>query len=252
MYKISVLENAVFSGDVYHQKTNFDKLKKGWQIMTVNLKPALHFHNDLFARTYLHYTGGRADAAVIAYRGTMKNYYGNYIDDAEIEAGLMPFQERLAGMYYAVNFHYLVSKFGLLPSLTGHSLGGAYAQLVAIQNHPHPETIVFNSPGVGGTLDIPTLKDYDFIQNFDSRDGFINHRGGTTVGKVTWLDIQNGDAAAKASYDHQTIGEDITAFVHDPDSFSHNAEAAIGEQHAIANVIAYLKNHPAVGREVFV
>ncbi len=252
MYKASLLEYSLLTFDTYNKKSTYHAKLNGW-LLSKSVKPyAPVFENDMFARCYIHMTGTKPDAAIIAYRGTLLTDRANISDDLEIYHHTIPEHETLAKMYYAAMYHYLVSKHGIIPSLTGHSLGGAYAQIVAIENNPHPLTVVFNSPGVGDLKNVPHLTDYSFIHNYAAKDGVIN-KDGQTVGQLTTLDIHKGDWEINLLGDtqHQSVETDIHNFNHAQLALEAMAAYGVYEQHAMANIIHYLKQHSAMAATHF-
>lgn len=192
---VTVLEFAYLAADVYNPSSKIHHILRDWSpksLQKEGFQP--HYTDPFFARLYLrHDTTGKVDAAVVSYRGTqMTKHIDNVCDDLEIALGDDPESEKLANAFYTLAFNHVIFDYGLLLKLTGHSLGGALAQLVAISAKPHPQTIVFNSPGVGQIKDVDANAAYPYIHNFDARHGEVN-KIGKTIGHRTDLNIPEGN-----------------------------------------------------------
>jgi len=158
-----------------------------------------------FARCYQSRT---SHELVIAYRGT--DNLGNIIADRNI--GLRWFSHWSSYDDAAIAFyHYVLKNFQsqtTFPApiwLTGHSLGGYLAQIVAAQHDHNTVAIVFNAPGVGGLTGpaddphssrwppLQTIKDhYQNIFNVDSStDDPVHYTGGYQIGNVHNFPIEN-------------------------------------------------------------
>ncbi len=198
--KVSVLEYATLSEDIYNNYKASEPRKPkislkfafgDWKDVTneLGIYPFINYHHSFFARLYVRKLRGQRspNAAVIAYRGTLINYSGNLLDDLEIGVGHLPHDEPLARAFYINAVQYIYSH-GLHPRFTGHSLGGALAQLVAINSRKRPPVVTFNSPGIGKLVH---KSDYYYIHNYNSKDGLIN-KVGTTEGHVSKLDVRQG------------------------------------------------------------
>lgn len=103
---------------------------------------------------------------------------------------------RLASAYYQKCIDYLRVNYPKTRlSLTGHSLGGALAQLIiALPQRPHP-VIAFNSPGIGYMA--PKAETVSpLIHNINSRYGFIN-KVGKVFGSVDYVDVPEKEDEAR-------------------------------------------------------
>ena len=120
---------------------------------------------------------GTYEEVVIAYRGSDSGLDWG-ISDVQIGLGVTPAQSNAADeFYWLVRGLYGVNS-GSNISLTGHSLGGALAQLVASFEGNHAET--FNAPGMAGQAGV-----YSNIVNYVNMNDFIgsyqNHVGNNTL-----------------------------------------------------------------------
>jgi hypothetical protein len=79
--------------------------------------------------------------------------------------------------------------------ITGHSLGGAVAQLMALQAGYGVPIVAINSPGCGH---LPGVKKQQalWVQNINSRYGIIN-KVGLTLGHLFAIDVPNRENEAK-------------------------------------------------------
>jgi len=237
-HEVSVIECAILSADVYNPKSHSNYLKQiNWFAIDLpsNTKRKslnLKYGHPFFARIYIKKSPnyGKPTAAVIAYRGTQfTKHINNDIDDAEIALHIQPGDEDLAKAFYTSANQYIMKNYKLQPRLTGHSLGGAIAQLTAIASAFHPQTIVFNSPGVGDVVG-NSNRQFPYIHNIDSRDGEIN-KVGKEVGTVTDINVTQDEIQVK-----KYGWLDVEAWLN---------------QHKIADVIAALKNDPKIASERF-
>jgi len=203
MPRLTIIDYALMSADVYHPDQNTDPVDRNMRRILMNqywfrltnasFNPP--FGADLYARLYLYQmTNNPPTMGVIAYRGTMLDRLGNLESDFE-----MAVEDQLPGRWgKAVSFYHQVKIYlkenypnSHIPiRLTGHSLGGAYAQLVAVSSGN--KAVTFNAPGIGDIQGIPQ-KDYDhLILNINSKEGVIN-KVGKTIGNVKWLNVPEGE-----------------------------------------------------------
>lgn len=170
----------------YLQYFRSDRLIK----MMVEANPS-NTLQDFFARCYVN---SGTDELMIAYRGTIG--LGNASADAQIginrwTGGWSTYDEAALAFYeYVIKNFQKPPKFPAPVWITGHSLGGYLAQVVASHNPGHTVAITFNSPGIGGLrdhLDIHSyfVRDHDtniFNVNTSSQDP-VHYTGGYLVGE---------------------------------------------------------------------
>jgi pimeloyl-ACP methyl ester carboxylesterase len=84
---------------------------------------------------------------------------------------------------------------------TGHSLGGALAQLVALRGRPH-KAVVFNSPGCKEIAGPYYEQRKNLITSVNARYGVINKIGEPVLGNLTVIDVPNLEADAKNLLTH--------------------------------------------------
>jgi len=240
--KVTVLEFALLAQNVYFRGTK--KLSKfSWYESTMKSKvnkPS--FDNAFFARLYVRvpHPTMKPTAAVIAYRGTEAlTHIDNDISDLKIGLEIIPEHEKLAKAFYVEANHYIMANYGLHLRITGHSLGGAYAQLTAIESDLHPETVVFNSPGVGDLKGVNSQANYPYIHNFNSEDGIIN-KVGKTLGSVSELKVTQGKYLLKAGrlFDHTILGDVLEGY-------------GDYKQHQIGDVLQAIESNKQVASESF-
>lgn len=198
---ISIKEYAAISGHVYQPKsshymgtkfysTNQATIKKvntddGWHIMT-DVDPDIKPSGDFFAALYLKFSNGKATNAVIAMRGTVTSIVDNLITDVvSWYSSAMgtnwydktPHYFHEAAEFCEAVFEYLGRYFPNIHDgnirFTGHSLGGALAQLMSFRCFFMP-CVIFNSPSCRGLGGSSLGQVWPLIINVNSHYGIIN------------------------------------------------------------------------------
>jgi len=241
MNRVSILDYALMSADVYHRRNTDDVAdrryrnilghQRWYRINNIPNEPI--FGGDLYARLFIHEpVGSSPDIAVVAYRGTLLDRLGNLESDFEIAV-----ENQIPGRFAkAMNFYHRAKNYlkAMYPDrsipirLTGHSLGGAYAQLVAIQTAN--KAVTFNAPGIGQIQHIGASgKNYDhLILNINSTEGVIN-KVGKTIGQVRWLNVPEGEQDLLAAREFPELDGVATEAI------------GIYQQHRIKDIILTLR-----------
>lgn len=130
---------------------------------------------------------------VIAFRGTAPGVLNDYYSDIKLGLHLETSHNTYARNFYNIVKEFLSKKINFCqrPVLTGHSLGGYLAQLIAVEQQL--PAIVFNAPKIGGYRDsylnnklISSKEHYEQIYNVDVDYDFI-HRVGKPIGHTITL-----------------------------------------------------------------
>ena len=244
MYKVSIKQFADFSADVYNETTFYQKsrlLKTQWLAISIPESLALPYEKAFFARLYIKKINNKNVAAVVAYRGTLVDKIENDIDDIRIGLKKIPTSYTSAERFYCHANQYAKKKFGLGVKLTGHSLGGALAQLVAIKAAAHPQTVAFNSPGIGDLNTIDPDGSYPYLHNINSKKGLIN-KFNHTVGSVDEIKIESGDTA-------KTIANTLALLPGLKIIGGASKLLSYYQKHQISNVISTLNEEPALANQ---
>jgi hypothetical protein len=136
---------------------------------------------------------GPDNAVVLASRGTEPRDPRDWRALSDLGAGRLPVaQAGSASRLFAR--HQRLRKAGQRILLTGHSLGGVLAQLLAIENDTR--AVVFNSPSIRGLIDTPPSYVDRRIHSIHARGDLMNRPGGFVrrwlgepVGRVTEIDM---------------------------------------------------------------
>lgn len=188
-------------------KNHIDKIKSPGWYMVKDVDPAVVQNHWFYAALYVKYELGQFSDAVIAFRGTKD--FSNKIEDiltfwpAIFTNG--KFENHPPYLIQTINFgrkarDYVREYFPKATvSVTGHSLGGALAQVMVGTMGLPLKVHAFNSPGVANMPGmVENLKDYVF--NYNSQYGFIN-KIGLPFGKVYYYEVADHEKEAKRAWD---------------------------------------------------
>ena len=209
-----VLECALFSQECYGYAPGSKASKyfgeyirkvRGWSDISTNIPHAPPKNAEFYAQLWYR---KKDNGAVIAIRGTanfdnlktdIKSWYPDVVFN-DREDNIPQHYFRLANVYYHKCLDYLRKNYPKAKlSFTGHSLGGALAQIVVGQNQRPHTVVAFNSPGIGHM--VPKAKNIaSLIHNINSRYGFIN-KIGETIGSVDYVDVPEKEEIAKQFYE---------------------------------------------------
>lgn len=215
---LTIIEYALLSAHVYgivepkkiqrifHPAIHEKPPQTGLAYM-VDVDPAMVESNHFFARLYIKFDNYTATDAVVAVRGTLFDDYTNKLVDilswvtavlgeGGHDSAPLVFTNLLVS--FASKAHAYIRKY--FPHIshlkfTGHSLGGALAQLMPLKAGFLGETVVFNSPGVGNITGVMANNQY-WITNVNSHYGVIN-KIGKLLGKLYVIDVPNDESEAK-------------------------------------------------------
>lgn len=187
-----------------------------WALIT-DVDPMIIPLNNFYAGLYIHFDNAKATNAVIVYRGTkplnisndctdIKTWFSDVFGDGSYDK-LPSYYVYASSFFYAAR-DYLDKHFPDVPlKVTGHSLGGALAQLIVAYSHMPVKSIVFNSPGIGNIPDVNLEAGYQVL-NINSTYGFIN-KVGKVIGEILYIDVPNKESYAKDAFEkHDLILKD--------------------------------------------
>jgi pimeloyl-ACP methyl ester carboxylesterase len=213
---LRIIDYARMSADVYgthkYYGTNYNQRHQVRSDFTgiakvLDVDPRMHTDNNFFAQLYIKFCNGKAKAAVVAIRGTVLGRIDNDVEDfvswwsdvlANGGADRLPGYLTLAIRFYYKAKSYVRRYFPHIISVavTGHSLGGAIAQLVTLTGRP-AKAVAFNSPGCGNMPGInPNYS--GFVYSVNAKYGFINKIGITVAPHLFLVDVPQDAAQAKA------------------------------------------------------
>lgn len=232
---VSIKEYAYISGHVYnsHLKNylgqpfgRFDaallkkgeKIASGWNLL-LHVDSHMHEANNLFAALYIKFKAGKATDAVVAIRGTDLSKTDNIITDIlswySAAIGTNWHDEIPHYLADAIDFYenaveYVSAHFPEIAAedirVTGHSLGGAIAQLLSFRCYFVP-CVVFNSPSCRGMAGSEAGSLWSLVVNVNSHYGIINKLGGLPLGLVNVVNVTEMEAEAKSMFQHFRTGE---------------------------------------------
>ncbi len=205
---ISVLECAQISGHIYHPEKHeyagtmiqpldpkkLHRAKEGWNIVN-DFDPDMRPNGHIYAALYLQVNQSKITDAVIAIRGT-DNLFNDIVDMISWFQDVIGTERHsLLPAYTADIMHFFMKCEALLkraklsyvyPTITGHSLGGALAQLYNLR-YIQTTAITFNSPGCAQMPGIHPDRSH-LVHEFSAHWGIIN-RIGKPVNSPTWIDV---------------------------------------------------------------
>lgn len=178
--------------DNIRQKINLLKKVSGSDINQLNEDNEKHYAEQIDTFLGRLYLKNEAET-VIAFRGTVPGVLNDYYSDIKLGLHLETSHNTHARNFYDMVKEFLSKNINFCqrPVLTGHSLGGYLAQLIAVEQQL--PAIVFNAPKIGGYRDpylnnklISSKQHYEQIYNVDVDYDFI-HQIGTPIGHTIIL-----------------------------------------------------------------
>lgn len=219
-------------------------------------KVDMQWPKDFFARLYYH---ERKRQAVIAYRGTNPIRIGTVFSDLEIGMKHYGSYDLAATYFFSIAMKLLQEKMpeiSLPPLVTGHSLGGYLAQVVAdYYQNEQVIAIVFNAPGTGGLYNSELHRKVNGynprIYNIVNRMDLIHLSGGGQAGQIIYLDHDDFCSQEMQNYQHheEVFFHDMNlSALHKMEEFYYLESLAplyslcgIWVEHSIVKLIANLK-----------
>lgn len=186
---ITFYDCALLSLDVYTDGSELDVAEareRGWRRADFTSDPESGFAGALYTRS--------RGPAVLACRGTEAGDPRDWRAVSDIGAGRVPeAQVEAASQFLASHRARPGRSEGMF--LTGHSLGGVLAQLLALESESR--AVVFNAPSIRAIVDDPPSRFDRLIHNFHARGdvlnrpgGFVRRRMGEPVGRVTEVEVE--------------------------------------------------------------
>ncbi len=295
---MELLEYAKISQDIYGRHVGYrplqsvlasrlpiEKIPKGI-IKVANLTGSIESQHSFYAALYIKFSAGKARAAAIAFRGTVPTDINNDLEDVyswfSSAVGTDCYDHLPTYLPQAVIFaskarNYIKQHFPEISyaniSYTGHSLGGAIAQLLTLRAQPL-KAVVFNSPGCKEISGSEVENRKNLITSINSRYGVINKIGDIVLGNLSVVDVPNlaDDAKTLLTHFHQHDFLKATEFARLADNeagipalfidsaamsllyriesivdsvshITHPLLDVIKAQHSIANLVAALQDH---------
>jgi pimeloyl-ACP methyl ester carboxylesterase len=153
---------------------------------------------------------GPGNAVVLACRGTEPRDPRDWRALSDLGAGRLP-AAQAGSASRLFDRHHERHGTGQRILLTGHSLGGVLAQLLAIENDTR--AVVFNSPSIRGLIDAPPSYFDRRIHSIHARGDLMNRPGGFVrrwlgepVGRVTEVEMVEEDGPLSMTTRHRSAG----------------------------------------------
>lgn len=235
--------------------------------------------DPFYGGIYIKFAKGRVIDAVICYRGTaiahpsddvvdIKSWYSDVMGDSKHDE-VPKFYGQAIDLYHKAEL-YVREYFPYLREITvtGHSLGGALAQLIVTLAQCFTAAVTFNAPGIGDMPDVNNDEMSNRIHNVNSKYGFIN-KIGKVLGSIDYVDVPNEEARARAAlvayYDNKDIEKEIVehklntlGIIEAMIDVDANRLAEVGDgilaiypQHSMDNLLATISKNSQIAHKSF-
>ena len=179
----------------------------GWHVLSVNGKDYTSYASGFDGVAYGldSNNDGIYEEIVITYAGSQELIQDWIINDGQIAIGVTPAQSTDALAFYAM----VVGQYGsddINISITGHSLGGALAQIV--QSYFGNYTVTFNAPGMAQQT---SGTGYNNVVNYVNLNDFIGCYG-THVGETRYY-LPSGIVDDEFKPHSDYINQDFSKYV---------------------------------------